>query len=156
VSVRFGKGRRKTCRKVTRQPPTSSYLYASNLAHIPEQIAWATARHGMAAHAVKAAYSSQECHRCHYVDRANRPDQQTFLCRVYAHRNHADRNASQNLASRFGDTELAACKNKVAVKALLMKRHDVWKKHIGLAIVQPAIQLGLWDHSQASTDVAQR
>ena len=49
----------------------NSYLYASNLAHIPEQIAWATAKRGMAAHTVKAAYSSQECHRCHYVDRAN-------------------------------------------------------------------------------------
>src|SRR5258708_7802285 len=44
----------------------NAYLYASNLAHIPEQIAWATAKRGMAAHTVKAAYSSQECHRCHY------------------------------------------------------------------------------------------
>src|SRR5260221_6250682 len=40
----------------------NAYLYASNLAHIPKQLAWATAKRGMAAHTVKAAYSSQECH----------------------------------------------------------------------------------------------
>ena len=39
----------------------NAYLSASNLAHIPKQIAWATAKRAMAAHAVKAVYSSQEC-----------------------------------------------------------------------------------------------
>jgi transposase len=134
----------------------NAYLYASNLAHIPKQIAWATARCGMAAHTVKAAYSSQECSRCHYVDRANRPNQQTFLCRVCGYRTHADGNASQNLASRFGDNELTACKGKKEVKALLLARHEAWKQTYGLAVVQPAVQLGLWDHQEASTDVAQR
>src|SRR4249920_737362 len=133
----------------------NAYLYASNLAHIPEQIAWATAKRGMAAHTVKAAYSSQECHRCHYPDRANRPDQSTFACVVCQHRDHADHNAALNLASRFGDTELAACTNKGEVKARLLRRHEEWKKHYGLAVVQPAVQLGLWDHSEASTDVAE-
>ena len=134
----------------------NAYLYASNLAHIPKQIAWATAKRGMAAHTVKAAYSSQECSRCHYVDRANRPNQQTFLCRVCGYRKHADYNASQNLASRFGDDELAACKGKKEVKTLLISRHEAWKQTYGLAVVQPAVQLGLWDHPEASTDVAQR
>ncbi len=134
----------------------NAYLYASNLAHIPKQIAWATAKRGMAAHTVRAAYSSQECSRCHYVDRANRPNQQTFLCRVCGYRNHADCNASQNLASRFGDSELAACKGKKEVKTLLFSRHEAWKQTYGLAVVQPAVQSGLWDHPAASTDVAQR
>ncbi|HEY6405833.1 MAG TPA: transposase [Ktedonobacteraceae bacterium] len=134
----------------------NAYLYASNLAHIPKQIAWVTAKRGMAAHTVKAAYSSQECSRCHYVDRANRPNQQTFLCRVCGYRTHADCNASQNLASRFGDNELAACKGKQEVKTLLISRHEAWKQTYGLAVVQPAVQLGLWDHPEASTDVAQR
>ncbi len=126
----------------------NAYLYASNLAHIPQQIAWATARRGMAAHTVKAAYSWQECHRCHYPDRANRPDQQTFHCMVCGHRDHADHNAALNLAQRFGDQELAACKNKGEVKAVLLRRHDEWKQKHGLAVVQPAVQLGLWDHSE--------
>ena len=133
----------------------NAYLYASNLAHIPKQIAWATAKRGMATHAVKAAYSSQECSRCHYVDRANRPNQQTFLCRVCRYRDHADCNASQNLASRFGDNQLAACKGKKEVKALLISRHEAWKQIYRLAVVQPAVQLGLWNHPEASTDVAQ-
>jgi Putative transposase DNA-binding domain len=131
----------------------NAYLYASHLAHIPEQIAWATAKRGMATHTVKAAYSSQECHRCHYPDRANRPDQSTFLCVVCHHRDHADHNAALNLASRFEDKELAACKNKGEVKALLMRRHDAWKKQYGALVVCPPVQLGLWDHPATSTDV---
>ncbi len=122
----------------------NAYLYASQLGHIPEQLAWATARHGMAAHTVNPAYSSQECHCCHYPDRANRPDQATFACVVCHHRDHADHNAAANLASRFGDTELAACKNKAEVKALLLSRHEQWKLQNRLTVVEPPVQLGLW------------
>ena len=131
----------------------NAYLYASNLAHIPKQIAWATAKRGMAAHTVKAAYSSQECHRCHYPDRANRPDQSTFCCVVCHHRDHADHNAALNLASRFGDKELAVCKHKTEIKALLMRRHEEWKQKNGALVVCPPVQLGLWDHPATSTDV---
>jgi transposase len=123
----------------------NSYLYASNLGHIPEQIAWATLKRGMAAHTVKAAYSSQECHRCYYVDRANRPNQKTFKCVVCGHEDHADHNASANLADRWGDQELAACTNKAEVKTLLLKRHDAWKRKNGAFVVSPAVQLSLWD-----------
>lgn len=134
----------------------NAYLYASNLGHIPEQIAWATAKRGMAAHTVKAAYSSQECSRCHYVDRVNRPNQQTFCCVVCGYRDHADHNAALNLATRWGDQELGACKNKGQIKALLLRRHAVWKQQFGLAVVQPPVQLGLCGDSVSSatsTDV---
>jgi hypothetical protein len=129
----------------------NAYVYASNLAHIPKQLAWATAKRGMTAHTVKAAYSSQECYRCHYVDRANRPDQSTFICVVCRYRSHADHNAALNLSSRFGDQDLATCKSKAEVKALLLKRHEAWKKNNGLSVVQPPAQLGLWDGPEAST-----
>ena len=109
----------------------NSYLYASNLAHIPEHIAWATAKRGMEAHTVKATYSSQECPRCHCVDRANRPHQQTFCCVVCGYKEQADRKAAHTLADRWGDRELAACRDKKAVKALLLKRHEDWKQHMG-------------------------
>jgi len=131
----------------------NSYLYASNLAHIPKQIAWVAAKRGMAAHTVPAAYSSQECSRCHYVDRANRPDQQTFICKVCEYRNHADRNASKNLSDRFGDNELAACRSKGEIKALLLRRHEEWKQKNRLTVVEPPVQLGLWAPSETSTDV---
>ena len=109
----------------------NAYLYASNLAHIPRQIAWNAAKRGVAAIRVKSAYTSQECSMCHYVDRANRPNQQTFCCRVCGYMTHADLNAAINIEHRLGDDELRACKNRKAVKALLMRRHLEWKKQNG-------------------------
>ncbi|HEX6553782.1 MAG TPA: transposase, partial [Ktedonobacteraceae bacterium] len=84
----------------------NAYMRASNLAHIPDHITWNATRRGVQATRVKSAYSSQECHVCHYVDRKNRPNQQTFCCRVCGHTTHADMNASQNIAARLHDEEL--------------------------------------------------
>jgi Putative transposase DNA-binding domain len=109
----------------------NAYLRASNLARIPEKIAWETAKRGMAATKVKSAYSSQECSVCHYPDRANRPDQQTFCCLVCGFSTHADHNAAKNLARRSGDTELHACPDRQAIKALLTRRHEQWRKQKG-------------------------
>ena len=109
----------------------NAYLYASNLAHIPKQIAWNAAKRGIQATRVKSAYSSQECSVCHYPDRANRLNQQTFCCQVCKYQTHADLNAATNIARRVGDTALQACKNKREVKALLMQRHQVWKTQHG-------------------------
>src|SRR6266567_1531448 len=131
---------------VEKLPSTSSASGQRLGRHVRQEI-----NRAMAAHPVKAAYSSQECHRCHYVDRANRRDQSTFICVVCGYRNHADRNAALNLSSRFGDQVLATCKSKAEVKALLLKRHEAWKKKNGLSVVQPPAQLGLWDVPEAST-----
>jgi Putative transposase DNA-binding domain/Probable transposase len=105
----------------------NAYMSASNLGHIPVQIAWIASKRGTAALRVKSAYSSQECSVCHYVDRANRPDQQTFCCRVCGHSMHADLNAAINIRGRLGDEAMRACKNRKAVKALLLLRHQEWK-----------------------------
>jgi Putative transposase DNA-binding domain len=109
----------------------NAYLYASNLAHIPKQLAWNAARRGRAATSVKSAYSSQECSVCHYPDRANRPNQQTFCCVVCGHSTHADLNASINIQHRWGDSELRTCKDRKEVKALLLQHHQQWKKQNG-------------------------
>ncbi len=109
----------------------NAYLRASNLAHIPKQITWNAAKRGMQVTRVKSAYSSQECSVCHHPDRANRPDQQTFCCQVCGYEAHADVNAAINIEHRVGDTELRACKGREEIKALLMGRHEVWKKHNG-------------------------
>jgi len=60
----------------------NAYLYASNLAHIPKQIAWGAAKRGVRATLVKIAYTSQECPRCHFVARSTRPEQQAVCCGV--------------------------------------------------------------------------
>ena len=123
----------------------NAYLYASQLGHIPDHLAWACARRGQAAHTVNPAYSSQECPRCHYVDRANRPNQQTFCCVVCGFSAHADHKAARTLASRWGDHELAACRGLEQIKALLMQRHEEWKKNQQRAkVLGPPLQLSLW------------
>ncbi len=116
----------------------NAYLYASNLAHIPAQLAGGAAKRGIRAHKVKSAYSSQACHRCHHAARQNRPNQQTFCCVVCGHTNHADVNAAENLASRLNDRELAACPDRKAIKALLARRHQEWLDKQRLAVVPPA------------------
>ncbi len=109
----------------------NAYLYASNLAHIPRQIAWNAAKQGRVVTSVRSAYSSQSCSVCQYTDRANRPDQQTFCCVVCGYQTHADLNAAQNIEDRVNDAALYACKDRHAVKALLMQRHDAWKQQHG-------------------------
>lgn len=109
----------------------NAYMRASNLAHVPRQIAWNAAKRGVAAVKVKSAYSSQECSVCHYPDRANRPDQQTFCCVVCGYSTHADLNAALNIEHRWGDAELSVCKDRKAVKALLLQRHQEWKQQNG-------------------------
>ena len=131
----------------------NAYMRASNLGHIPNQVAWNATKQGIAATRVKSAYSSQQCHMCHYVDRKNRPNQQTFCCKVCDHTTHADLNASQNIAARLYDEELRACTSRAEVKALLMRRHEHWKQKFRIAVVDPPIQLGLWASSETSTDV---
>ncbi len=109
----------------------NAYMRASNLAHIPQQIAWNAAKRGVQATRVKSAYSSQECQRCHYPDQANRPDQQTFWCVVCGFQSHADLNAAVNIERRAGDIALQRCKDRKAVKSLLMQRHEAWRKRHG-------------------------
>jgi hypothetical protein len=104
----------------------NAYLYASNLAHLPRQLAWGAKKRGQTARASWAAYSSQECSRCHFVSRANRPDQQTFCCQACGFQLNTDENAAINHQARFHDREMQACRSKKAVKALLDTRHVAW------------------------------
>lgn len=119
----------------------NAYLYASNLGHIPKQLAWDAKRSGRRALRVKSAYSSQECARCHYTDRANRPTQQTFCCAVCGFTCHADVNAALNLASRLGDRELANCQSRADIKTLLEQRHEAWQALQRAPVVCPPAEL---------------
>jgi hypothetical protein len=106
----------------------NAYLRASHLAHIPAQIVWNSQKRGVLATAVNCAYSSQECSHCHFTSRKNRPDQRTFRCQVCGYETHADHNGATNVALRKGDKELQQCRDRFAIKALLMKRHEQWKQ----------------------------
>jgi putative transposase len=78
----------------------NAYLYASNLAHVPKQLACGAIRRGIRATQVKSAYTSQACQRCHYVARSNRPEQQTFCCGVCGFQAQADEYAAVNISGR--------------------------------------------------------
>jgi putative transposase len=119
----------------------NAYLYASNLGHLPKQIAWDAKRGGRRVTLVKSAYSSQECARCHSTDRQNRPNQQTFCCAVCGFTCHADVNAARNLASRLGDQELALCQSRADIKALLGRRHEAWQALQRVPVVHPPAEL---------------
>jgi len=109
----------------------NAYLRASHLGRIPQQILWNSQKRGVLATPVISAYSSQECSVCHYTDRKNRPDQRTFRCQVCGFEAHADYNASVNLSRRVGDRALRACRDRAAIKAVLMQRHEAWKQQQG-------------------------
>ncbi len=106
-------------------------LCASNLAHIPRQVAWGAAKRGVRATHVKSAYTSQECPQCHFVARTNRPEQQTYCCGVCGWQAHPDHNAAINIAARFGDREIQATKTRQNLKALLDVRHQRWRQVSG-------------------------
>src|SRR5258708_22631241 len=96
-----------------------------------QQTAWNANKRGVQATALKSAYSLQACQMCHYPYRANRPDQQTFCCVVCGLQTHADLNAAVNIARRAGDSALHLCKDRKAVKSLLMQRHEARRKQRG-------------------------
>jgi hypothetical protein len=110
----------------------NAYLKASNLGRIPQQIVWNSQKHGVQATPVMSAYSSQECSVCHFTDRTNRPNQQTFCCKVCRFEAHADHNAAINISRRVGDRQVRMCKDRTAIKAVLMKRHAAWKLQHGM------------------------
>jgi hypothetical protein len=56
--------------------------------------------HDFALEDVNAAFSSQQCPECGYVDPRNRVAQAQFVCLGCGHAAHADVNAAQNLAGR--------------------------------------------------------
>ncbi|MBZ9640517.1 RNA-guided endonuclease TnpB family protein [Streptomyces sp. PSKA30] len=49
---------------------------------------------------VDPAYTSQECSRCHHIDKRNRPNQAEFTCRNCGFVEHADLNASHVIGDR--------------------------------------------------------
>jgi putative transposase len=57
-------------------------------------------RYGVTHTEVHAAYSSQTCSHCGWVEKANRRSQSEFGCRCCGHRVHADVNAARNLGAR--------------------------------------------------------
>jgi putative transposase len=69
-----------------------------------------------------AAYSSQECSVCGYVDRKNRKDQAVFECRFCGTGLHADVNAARNHLARSSCGVIDIYRGKKAVLHTLVSR----------------------------------
>jgi len=64
----------------------------------------------------------------------------TFCCVVCGLQTHADLNAAVNIARRAGDSALHLCKDRKAVKSLLMQRHEARRKQHGWPSDPPPAQ----------------
>jgi len=78
-------------------------------------------RFGIASTEVNAAYTSQTCPCCGYVDKRNRRDQKTFLCLWCGHKLHADLNAAANIEARRARPNGWLFQGKAAVLAELVR-----------------------------------
>ena len=56
---------------------------------------------GIRVHLTPSHYTSQQCHVCGYIDKANRTTQEKFECKNCGHADNADHNASVNIKNRY-------------------------------------------------------
>ena len=110
------KGMRFRSRRMNRVLSASQLGYLTR--RLREKLDYAHIRY----RSVPAAYSSQECAECGYVDEKNRPSQEQFRCLWCGYVDHADVNAGKVLVKRFDDTELLNVDDYREVKAILLKR----------------------------------
>ncbi len=102
----------------------NAYLYASNLAHIPKQIAWGALKRKEGG--LPPPTQDRGLPAAFPVSRENRPTQQAFCCWCCRHEAHADVNAAGNTAGRLNDQEIRNCLNRQEIKVLLQARHREW------------------------------
>jgi putative transposase len=80
--------------------PQRTTLHSWPFAQLGGFIAYKARRAGVPVIYIDPAYTSQECSQCHHIERGNRPDQASFACRSCGFVEHADHNASHNIARR--------------------------------------------------------
>ncbi|MFH8738799.1 RNA-guided endonuclease InsQ/TnpB family protein [Streptomyces sp. NPDC017964] len=80
--------------------PQRTTLHSWPFAQLGSFIAYKAKKAGVPVVYVDPAYTSQECSQCHHTERGNRPAQAVFSCRVCGFVEHADYNASHNIAHR--------------------------------------------------------
>ena len=75
-------------------------LHAWSFSKIGERITYKASMRGIVVVKVPEAYSSQRCHQCGKVSRANRRQRGEYAC-ACGWQTHADVNAAANLYERF-------------------------------------------------------
>ena len=80
--------------------PQRSTLHSWAFHDFGRKLAYKAQRAGVRVVFVDPRNSSRECPRCGHTERANRPTQSTFQCRVCGFADHADKVAALNLSVR--------------------------------------------------------
>ena len=69
---------------------------------------------------VDSAYTSQRCHNCGHIDKANRLSQSEFLCTKCGYTDHADINAAKNIAFWINRPEKAVVNQPIVASRLVL------------------------------------
>ena len=77
-----------------------SILHLRELKHVIPRIA-NRPKYFLSVSITPAAYTSQTCNICGYIDKGNRPNQHTFKCKNCGHTDNADFNAAKNIRDRI-------------------------------------------------------
>ncbi|MCS7193425.1 MAG: transposase [Meiothermus sp.] len=87
-------------RRVRVRRPQRSTLHTWAFRDLTQKLVYKARRAGVRVVFVDPRGSSRECPRCGHTEKANRPDQSTFQCRVCGFAGHADKVAALNLSVR--------------------------------------------------------
>jgi putative transposase len=87
-------------RRVRLRAPQRATFHSWSFHQLGRFISYKARRAGVLVLFVDPAYTSQTCSACGYVDRADRTNQSSFICRRCGFAEHADINAATNLAVR--------------------------------------------------------
>ena len=68
--------------------------------HLHAALAKLESTHGIVIETRPGAYTSQECHRCGYIDARNRKSRDVFVCKCCKQQSHADVNAARTSKDR--------------------------------------------------------
>jgi putative transposase len=86
--------------RVRLRKPQRATLHTWAFAQLGQFLGYKARQAGIALVQVDPAYTSQECHRCRWVDKKNRRSQASFICGRCGFVGHADHNAARNIATR--------------------------------------------------------
>jgi IS605 OrfB family transposase len=86
--------------RVRLRKPQRAALHSWAFAQLGQFLAYKAGQAGVVIVQVDPAYTSQQCHRCGWIDKKNRRSQASFICGRCGFVGHADHNAAHNIAQR--------------------------------------------------------
>lgn len=86
--------------RVKARKPQRVTLHSWSFHDLGQKLLYKAKAAGVLLVSVDPRYTSQQCSCCGHTEKANRPNQSAFTCRVCGFADHADVNAARNISSR--------------------------------------------------------